>query len=189
MESKINYFTAQKIRMFKTHPYFFLLVTISLSFNLISQNIDNYYSSYPQENGRLYFITSKIKIQGQSKDDLFQYDLTHNTATDSFIINFTLLSKSIIDIDSLIITNLHNDSLSFKCEKFFIENFKKNYWKHRYTAKIPYLQFTKFYNEKQFQFIIKDKKNNEISFLPKGKKSIKEKEVLIKVFKMIDINK
>jgi hypothetical protein len=163
-----------------------LMITLLLftSLNTFSQNISKYYSSMMQPDGTLYFIFEHEGFNNKVAD--LKYDLTYLTSGDSITMNFSVLSKDVIEVDSI---QLLNDSTSLKipANRIFIQP-AKNKWHSRYGTKFLFKDAVTFFSKENPKIILVTKnKSSELSINP-GKWK-KQSEIIQKIFDLINYNR
>ena len=140
------------------------LLLVLFSFSGYSQKISKHYSSAHQQNGTLYFIFEQNDFRNSNSD--FKYDLTYLSTGDSAFLNYSIIDKANVEIDSI---SLVKDSfhISNKSERIFIE---------------------KFYGEGLPKIILYSKKGEMVFTINKGAWK-NQSELVNKIFMVIKYNK
>ena len=77
------------------------LTFLLLSGWLYSQRLSNYYSSFPQENGTLYFLKTDHKFAGPNNKTTLKFDITYLSTGDSATLNFSYFDNKLQKIEQL----------------------------------------------------------------------------------------
>lgn len=186
MES--NFLISKKGVIYSPLFYFlFLCLGLGLSNNQIyAQKLSNYYTSYNQEDGILYYVFENRDFYNPSDKSDFYYDLTYHSAKDSVSFNFTYFSKEPLNIDKIEFAST-NGKIDYPVKKIFIEKDKKA-WKHRYSANIPFKEIEEFFNlsAAEINLISAESQNN---YQSKTKKWKKQSSIVLDILQMIELNK
>lgn len=160
------------------------LLLVLFSFSGYSQKISKHYSSAHQQNGTLYFIFEQNDFRNSNSD--FKYDLTYLSTADSATLNFSIIDKANVEIDSI---SLVKDSfhISNKSERIFIEP-KKSKWHGRFTTKFLFSDLEKFYGDDLPRIILYSKKGEMEFTISKGAWK-NQSELVNKIFMVIKYNK
>lgn len=161
-----------------------VLLLVFFSFNSYAQKLSKHYISSLQQNGTLYFIYEQNDFKSKSSD--FKYDLTILSTGDSVTMNFSILEKDNVEIDSI---QLVKESLQLTSgtERIFIEP-KKNLWHGRFTTKFLFTDIQKFYSEGVPKIILYAKKGN-MEFTIKKSAWEDQYELMNRIFQVIKYNK
>jgi hypothetical protein len=108
-----------------------------------AQNLNNYYTSLPRENGILYFILPQSGFKDAKTDGKLTYDITYNTGNEWALINFSYYDKREITIDSVAFITVGN-RISNNANKLFVER-KKTRWHFRYSTNLFFHELEKFF--------------------------------------------
>lgn len=159
---------------------FFLLNSI-----LQAQSLKRHVVTKIQEEGTLYFINPLIDFKGDKS--VMSYDITYLTGHDSATFNFTYFTKNLHQIDSILLAG-DNASYKIPVTKLFVDN-RKNKWEHRYSARLPMENLQEFFtNEKQGSVFLLNAKSDEKQYSQSKGKWKRQKELLTKIFDLIQAN-
>lgn len=166
----------------------FLLFFLFLGMNsadLQAQKISNYYTSYHQEEGILYYIYENKDFRNHDKSPL-AYDLTYHSAKDSITFNFTFLTDQPQEINGIKLFQENNAQI-FPVKRIFVEKDKKQ-WKQRYSAKMAFNDLKDFFQASSVSIQLMTLQNTELSYESKSKRWKKQSAIVADILQIIELN-
>ena len=172
------------------------LIVLSSIFCILSfgQKIDDYYILKTTEGGTICYLNpmdmfkvSKGASQVTSpKGVSLEYDMTFSSFDKEIVMNFTYISSSSSEVDSVKFISGDKVLLS-EPTKIYIELYKKDKWKQRYTLADEVEEFKKIHTSEVVPSIILYVEGEEIIFNPKPRKWKKYYPIGIRLFSLLDI--
>jgi len=125
-----------------TSPSF--IVLLLLNFYIASaQDLSKYYTSIIQNNYVLYYIAPQKGFYHDK--NIFIYDITYLSKSDSITLNFSFFNKNLLILDSISLC-INDECVTSKLQKIFIEH-NKNKWQYRYSSKFSFNFIYSFFTE------------------------------------------
>jgi len=167
-------------------PLFFSLLFFTLSLDLSAQKISKHYTVSQQKNGSIYFIEPEYGFENRKANTELVFDMTFLTSEDSVKLNFSFISPEIISIDSIAFL-LSQKNIGSRAEKIFIEDEKK-VWKHRYSSDFLFEDMNDVFLSIQSPQLAVYYQGQTTLLSMKQRKWNKEREVVAKILKLIQVN-
>lgn len=124
------------------HPSFIILLL--LNFYIVSaQDLSKYYTSIMQNDYVLYYIAPQKGFYNDK--NIFTYDITYLSKSDSITLNFSFFNKYLLILDSISLC-INDECVTSKLQKIFIEQ-NKNKWQCRYSSKFSFNFIYSFFTE------------------------------------------
>jgi len=165
---------------------FFLLFSVFITSHLSGQKISKYYTVSAQKSGNLYFIEPEYSFENKKEKCELVYDMTYLSTDDSLMLNFSFISPEILEIDSISFI-FDQKNIGSKTQKLFIED-KKKVWEHRYSSKFLFEDINEVFHSKSPKLAVS---SDGMMFLlnMKQKKWKKETDIVMRILKLIQVNK
>lgn len=152
--------------------------------NIKGKSIDDRYYSYISNNGVIYFFYPQ-KLNRTDIIEKFSYDLTCLTKSDSATLNFTIVTKDLIEISRLSICNGENKSYIDNHSMLFRDVTKKGY-ETRITTRVAQSELIKIYKSNSvMSFILTFGDGTEDKVSYSKRKWKKDSAIFTKVFNSI----
>jgi len=124
--------------MLKSIPILMLILISSIFFPNIYSTYSNKFIkilySIIQDKHVLYYIVPQKGFYNDK--NIFTYDLTYLSKSNSITLNFSFLNKNLLILDSISLC-INDECVSSKLQKIFIEH-NKNKWQCRYSSKFSF---------------------------------------------------
>lgn len=168
-------------------PLFFISLIFSIFSTSYAQKLSKFYTSSLEGDARLYFIEPEIKFKNQDKDARLIFDLTYSDSNDSIRLSFSLLSKNLLKIDSVLI--IQNNTIYFAlAEKLFIQDAKKD-WIHRYASMFRFTDLQTIFKNEDLVALKIISERETLLLSPKSGSWKKQSPIVTRIFELIDINR
>jgi len=167
-------------------PLLFLFMAFAWISELNAQKISKYYSVSFQKNGSLYFIEPEYGFENRSENCELIFDMTYLSSQDSLLLNFSFISPEIVEIDSISFVTAQN-TISSESQKLFIEDEKKA-WKHRYSSQFLFDEVQLLFQSEKSPTLAVHSNGDMITLTMKQNKWKKERDIVSKILKMIQVN-
>lgn len=153
--------------------------------SLKAQSLSKYYTFSSQKSGILFFIKPK-KLKNTQGEQLFIYDITSLSTSDSITLNFSYFTQELNLINRITFAQAAY-RLPLQAHKIFIAPKKKNYL-HRYGVRLLRKDFETLLRADDAFFIRFDTKKGSRDFYPDKKRWQKQRRILRKVLDIVRIN-
>jgi hypothetical protein len=180
------YTVSNLTRRGRSLPLLFFLFSLSTLVELKAQKISKYYTVSSQKNGSLYFIEPEYGFENKKENCELIFDMTFLSTQDTLLLNFSLVSPEITEIDSISFTSSQKN-ISSQSEKLFIEDEKKS-WKHRYSSQFLFVEVYEVFQSEESPILTIYSEGQKIPLTMKQNKWKKERDIVSKIFKMIQVN-
>ena len=167
-------------------PLLFFFFSPFFLLRLEAQKISKYYTTVSQKSGNLYFIEPKYGFTNKKDKCDLTFDMTYLSSDDSLILNFSLISPEIMEVDS--VAFLQNEkSISSRTQKIFIEDAKKS-WEHRYTSHFAIKDIRNTFQQENSPRMAVYSDQNILIMSMKQNHWKKERDIVSKIIRMIQVN-
>lgn len=123
-------------------PFFYYPIITELLYSFCTKFIKILYSII-QDKHVLYYIVPQKGFYNDK--NIFTYDLTYLSKSNSITLNFSFLNKNLLILDSISLC-INDECVSSKLQKIFIEH-NKNKWQCRYSSKFSFNFIYSFFTE------------------------------------------
>lgn len=163
---------------------FLLFFTISISVE--AQKLKNYYVSFHQEKGTLFFIRPQEGFKNKDLGSRLVYDITCSSDDDSLTFNFSYFDKISRSPDSLSLI-LGNRNCVSSLQRLFVDS-KGREWQYRYSSRFARKDMEAFFIQETSAGIQLREKGQTLLLICNGKKWKKNAEINRKIFQLIRHN-
>mgnify|MGYP006282288985 CR=1 FL=1 len=112
--------------------------------------------------------------------------MTFLSTQDSLLLNFSFIAPEITELDSIQFTTDLDKSTS-EAQKLFIED-EKNLWKHRYSSQFLFDEIYSIFQSVNSPNLVVYSKGQATVLKMKQNKWKKERDIVNKILKMIEVN-
>lgn len=169
--------------------YFTIIISVFILSDLSAQNIKNKYSFRTSENYNVLFVHPQKDFECRELPGGLEYDLTYVSTVDSITFNYIYITNRPLLTDSIAFTNGKDRFVCDSAELLFIEPYKKDNWKNRFSTKLSKAEFTALYQSNLPLSIVIYNKGKGYPFMIKQNKWNNQAAVVNKIFQIVEYNR